>query len=248
MALAGTELTWAAREHVIAVSLQNFRATFAQFATNGITHIVFAGSVERPAASDSLDNHSKREVGSIDTAGGDDAILRSTVRLVESWGFKVIGPHEILPELVAKPGVLTKTQPSEQDRRDVVRAEEIVRVLGSVDVGQAAVVANLICIAVETVAGTNAMLSGAAGVLSRYRPAPGTAVGVMFKAPKPNQEIRVDMPVIGPDTILQAAAVNIRGVAIEAGGVMILEQDRIVQSANANNIFVWSRIRPNSAN
>ena len=238
---SGSDLTWVEQKSVEAVSLHNFREKFDQLAKNGIKHVVFAGNVKRPAGTETIDDHGCHPAFPFDIADGDDAVLRSAVRLVESWGFNVIGPHEILPELIAESGVLTHTQPSEQDRRDVARAEKIVQALGAVDVGQAVVVANMICIAVETIAGTDAMLSSAASTLKRYRPASSTAVGVMFKAPKTGQELRVDMPVIGPGTILKAASANIRGVAIEAGGVMILDRDKTVRRADANNIFVWSR-------
>ena len=187
--IAGTELPWAEPNSVQSITLDSFRERFDELGKSGVQNVVFAGQVERPQETPAVDGRDRRS-HPFEIDDGDDAVLTSAVKLVESWGFNVIGPHEILPELVPESGVLTRAQPSELDRKDVARAERIVQAVGAVDVGQAAVVANMICIAVETIAGTDAMLSSAGEVLDRMRPGRDACAGVMYKAPKPDQELR----------------------------------------------------------
>ena len=141
--------------------------------------------------------------------------------IFEAEGFAVRAPHEILTDLVAPAGVLTRTEPGTADRRDAERAAHIVAALGAADVGQAAVVAGGICLGLESIQGTDSLLEFVARTAAEVRPA--GARGVLFKGPKPGQDRRMDLPAIGPGTIEGAAAAGLAGVVVEADGVMILE-------------------------
>ena len=129
--------------------------------------------------------------------------------------------------------------PSEADRPDAARAAEIVAALGSVDVGQAAVVARGVCLGVEAVAGTDALLASVAALPAALR-APGRA-GLLMKAPKPGQDRRVDLPALGPDTVDGAARAGLAGIAFEAGGVMLLDRAAAVARADETGLFLWAR-------
>jgi DUF1009 family protein len=172
-------------------------------------------------------------------AAGDDRTLRMVAGIFEAEGFAVRAPQEILTDLVAPAGVLTRAAPGETDRRDAARAAAIVAALGAVDVGQGAVVAGGICLGLESIQGTDAMLDFVARTAGPVRPK--GARGVLFKAPKPGQDRRMDLPAIGPGTVEGAARAGLAGVAVEAGGVMVLDLAATVAAADAAGLFLWAR-------
>lgn len=210
----------------------------------GVTRVVFAGAVSRPALDPQrIDPRSAALLPRLVPAfqKGDDALLRAVIALFEEAGFDVVGPADLAPDLVPGEGVLTATGPSDADRTDAERAAQIVAALGAVDVGQGAVVAQGLCLAVETLPGTAAMLRWVADVAAAGRPDPQGARGVVYKAAKPGQELRVDMPVIGADTVAQAAAAGLAGIVIEAGRVMIVDRAATLQAADDADLFLWAR-------
>ncbi len=223
------------------VSLENFSGWLTRLNAEGYRRIVFAGGASRPRIASGKGESNRSDAAIPDLFAGDDSFVRSIVKLVEGHGFSVTGAHEIAPELILAPGIPTKRKPSAEDRLDVARAAEIVRALGAADVGQGAVVASRLCIALETVSGTAAMLETAARTIGAVNPRPDVVCGVMYKAPKPDQEIRLDMPAIGPETVRQAAAAGLSGIAIEAGSVLVLDSLETVQAADRAELFIWSR-------
>ena len=145
--------------------------------------------------------------------------------IFEEAGLTVRAPQEVRPDLLPPEGVL-EGEVSDVARRDAERAAEVLRALGAADVGQACVVAQGRCLAVEALPGTDHMLGVVAGLGSR-RPDPGGGRGLVMKAPKPGQDRRVDLPAIGPETIRGAAEAGLGGVVVEAGGVLALDlEDR----------------------
>ncbi|MBL3554656.1 LpxI family protein, partial [Rhodovulum sulfidophilum] len=121
------------------------------------------------------------------------------------------------------------------------RAAAIVAALGASDLGQGAVVAQGLCLAVETLPGTDAMLAWVADVAGACRPDPKGAKGVLCKAPKPSQDRRVDLPAIGPATVEAAHRAGLAGIAVEAGGVLVLEPEETLARADALGLFLWVR-------
>ncbi|MBC57717.1 MAG: phosphatidate cytidylyltransferase [Confluentimicrobium sp.] len=211
----------------------------------GMTRVVFAGAVSRPALDPGrIDPKSAMLLPALIPAfqAGDDALLRAVIGLFEDAGFDVVGADAIAPELVPGEGVLTPDQPSEDDRADAARAAQIVTALGAIDVGQGAVVAQGLCLAVETLPGTDAMLRWLADVAGGCRADAAGAKGVFYKAPKPGQDRRVDLPVIGPGTVAGVARAGLAGIVIEAGGVMILEREATLAAAQAEGLFIWARL------
>lgn len=170
---------------------------------------------------------------------GDDATLRAAVAIFEEAGIAVLAPEAIRPDLLPPAGVL-EGEVSSAARRDVERAAEILHVLGVADVGQACVVAQGQCLAVEALPGTDHMLSVVAGLGSR-RPDPGRGRGVVMKAPKRTQDRRVDLPAIGPETVRGAAAARLAGVVVEAGGVLVLDLEATRREAREAELFLWVR-------
>lgn len=203
-----------------------------------ITQVVMAGAMTRPALDPSaLDpmmmSLAPRILGAMQ--GGDDALLRLVVTIFEEQGFEVLGVHQFLPDLTARPGVLVGQAPTPGQTSDIARGRAILDALGPVDVGQGCVVANGLCLGVETLQGTDAMLGFVKGTPAQLRSKPG---GVLVKQPKPGQDLRVDMPAIGPDTIRAAAAAGLDGIAIAAGAVVLIERPRLIEQAKALGMFV----------
>lgn len=210
----------------------------------GVTRVAFAGGIRRPRLDPALfDPATAQLVPKILPAiqQGDDALLRAILALYEDAGFAVLGAHDIAPDLVPDAGVLGPNAPSAADERDAARAAEIVAALGAVDVGQGAVVAQGLCLAVESLPGTDAMLDFVAATGAALRPDPKGARGVLYKAPKPGQERRMDLPALGPETVRRAAAAGLAGIAWEAGGVLLLGRDAVEAEAETLGLFLWAR-------
>ncbi|MDQ1899383.1 UDP-2,3-diacylglucosamine diphosphatase LpxI [Paracoccus sp. WLY502] len=206
-----------------------------------VSRVVFAGAIRRPRLDPELfDNRTAQLVPRIMMAmqSGDDGALRAVLDVFEEHGLSIASVAEIAPDLIPGEGVLAG-QPSPADRRDAERAALIQATLGPLDVGQGAVVAQGQCLAIETLPGTAAMLEFAARHAD-LRPNPKGARGVFYKAPKPGQDMRIDLPTLGPDSVSQAAAAGLAGIAWQAGGVILLDRDEAVRRAEAAGLFLWA--------
>ncbi len=212
----------------------------------GIHRVLFAGALQRPRLDPSLfDPATAAEVPRLLPLlqAGDDALLRGVIGLFEDSGIRVLGLADVAPELIPGAGVLGRHQPDTGARADAERAAAIVGALGALDIGQGAVVAGGLCLALESLPGTDAMLefvvrSGGVQKLAGRAPR-----GVLYKAPKPDQDRRVDLPAIGPDTVSAAARAGLAGIVFAAGGAVVLERARTVEAADAAGLFLWSRGR-----
>ncbi len=209
--------------------------------TAGVTTLCLAGAMRRPALDPmALDPATMALAPRIAAAmrAGDDALLRLVVRFFEEQGFAVAGAHEVVPDLVAAPGWLAGPDPAAGDLADADRAEAILAALGPLDLGQAAVVAEGLCLGIETVQGTDFLLQTVARTDPALRRG---ARGVLVKRPKPGQDLRVDLPAIGPATVAGAAAAGLAGIAIAPGAVMILDREATLAAAEAAGLFLIAR-------
>lgn len=209
----------------------------------GVTRVVFAGAVQRPRLDPALmDPQSAQILPRIMSAfqAGDDATLRAILGIFEEAGLAVVGVADIAADLVPGPGVLAGDV-SVMDGRDAARAADIVAALGTVDVGQGAVVQQGLCLAVEVLAGSDAMLEGVSRLAATLRPDPVRGKGVFFKAPKPGQDRRIDLPTLGVQTVQRAAAAGLSGISWQAGGVICLDLPAMIDCANDAGLFLWAR-------
>jgi DUF1009 family protein len=209
---------------------------------DGIGQVVFAGAVTRPRLDPALLDEATagllpRLMQAM--AAGDDATLREVIAVFEDFGFAVVGVEAIAPALLPGAGVLAGTVTS-RDEADAARAAAIVTALGAVDVGQGAVVAQGLCLGVEALPGTDALMAQVAGI-GALKPDPARGRGVFYKAAKPGQDRRIDLPTIGPDTLRAAAAAGLGGVAFEAGSVICLELAEMQRLAAELGLFLWAR-------
>jgi UDP-2,3-diacylglucosamine hydrolase len=170
--------------------------------------------------------------------GGDDHLLSGLGRLFEENGFRMLGAHEVAPEILIPEGSLGRCQPSARDRADIARGFALIAAIGAFDVGQAAVVADDRVLAIEAAEGTDAMLARIAELRRAGRLSAPVGTGVLVKAPKPAQDQRFDMPSIGPATVQAASDAGLAGIGVRAHGVMVAEPEALVEAADRAGLFV----------
>ncbi|MBI3114299.1 MAG: lipid-A-disaccharide synthase [Rhodospirillales bacterium] len=164
---------------------------------------------------------------------GDDGLLKALIRTLEDdEGFRVVGADTLVPGLLATKGIYGQVKPDQQARDDIEQGIGAALEIGGRDIGQGAVVQLGEVLAVEDVNGTDAMLKQA----GRMRlDGPG---GVLVKIRKPGQEQRADLPTIGPATVAAAWRAGVRGIAVEAGGTLVLEREALIEEADRAGLFV----------
>lgn len=170
-------------------------------------------------------------------SGGDDGLLRRVIGLLEGEGLRVLAVPDVAPSLVLAPGPLGRRGPDTGHRADIARGLSLLATLGPFDVGQAAIVAGGRVVAIEGAEGTDALIDRYGAVRAAGRIA-RDARGVLVKAAKPQQDRRVDLPVIGPETVRRAAAAGLAGIAAESGRVLVVRRDQARAAADDVGLFV----------
>ena len=214
---------------------------FKTLKKQNVEQLLFIGGVSRPDFKDiHFDFGMIRNLPFVFslTMGGDDSVLTNIVGFVESKGVSIVGAHEIAPELTADRGVLTKKSPSKVDRKDIEKGIKTVLSLGEMDIGQGAVVAREYVLCVEAAEGTDNMLDRAKGLRQWGKGWLNKKNGVLVKLPKPNQELRIDMPTIGPKTIELVADAGLNGIAVVENKVLISEKQKTIELANKLGVFI----------
>lgn len=206
-----------------------------------VTHLVLAGGVSRRPRlgrfriSPGLVMNLPRLL--LAYTRGDDGLLRALIRYVEGSGIRVVGAHEIAPDILTPGGILTHARPMRGDRRDIMAGLAAAKAIGALDIGQAAIAIGGRAIALEGIEGTDGLLSRTRELRDHGRLA-GKLRGVLVKAAKPGQELRADLPAIGPDTIGAAEAAGLAGIAMEAERSLILDFEATVARANERGLFI----------
>lgn len=170
--------------------------------------------------------------------GGDDSLLTKVIRLFEKEGFRVVGIKDVAPQLLASSGVLGRVQPKPEDWQDLQLALKATEKLGELDIGQAAVAVDGRVVALEGAEGTDAMLMRCADLKRIGRVRNKGRSGVLVKTAKPGQDLRVDLPTVGPKTIELAVSAGLSGIAVEAHGALIADKKDTLERADAEGLFV----------
>jgi hypothetical protein len=207
----------------------------------GCRDVVFVGSAARPPfRSLRIDWTTLRHVPRIlrGYRGGDDHLISHVARIFEHHGFRVIAPHEVAPEILMPAGPVGSRSPLEGDQADIARGLALLQATGPFDMGQAAVVAGNHVLAVEAAEGTDAMLARIAELRAKGRIATRAGIGVLVKAPKPQQDRRFDLPAIGPRTVEGVERAGLAGIAVVAGSTVIAEPAAVALAADKAKIFV----------
>jgi len=201
---------------------------------NGVEEIVLAGAVRRPSLLSLRPDWRTAKffarVGS--RALGDDGLLSAIIKELEGEGFRLVGAETILNSALAPEGLLGRIRPDRQAEDDIALGLKAAHALGALDIGQAVIVQQGIVLGVEAIEGTDALIARC-GALRRE----GVG-GVLVKIAKPGQERRADLPTIGPDTVRNAAAAGLRGIAVETGASLIIDRAAVVEAADSAGLFV----------
>ena len=200
----------------------------------GIVEVMMIGPVRRPSLSELVpDIRTARFFAKVGLkALGDDGLLRAVVAELEHEGFRVVGVDEVLSDCLAVAGDYGAVAPDSQAEADIDRGVAVARGLGALDIGQAVVVQQGIVLGVEAVEGTDQLLHRC-GALAR-----DGLGGVLVKIRKPGQDRRIDLPTIGTATVRHAAAAGLRGIAVEAGGTLVLGREAVAAEADRLGLFV----------
>jgi DUF1009 family protein len=170
--------------------------------------------------------------------GGDNHLLTGVSKLFEEQGFRLVGAHEVAPEILVPEGALGQVDASEKDREDIAFGFAYLQASGAFDVGQAAVVAGKRVLAVEAAEGTDQMLARVAELRASGRIGVAPGAGVLVKAPKPGQDQRFDLPSIGPQTVIGVARAGLAGIAVVADKTVIADAENVVHEADRAGLFV----------
>ena len=170
--------------------------------------------------------------------GGDDHLLSGGIRFLEQQGFRVLGPAEIAPELAAPVGPLGRRQANPEQRELLQRGFALLDALSPFDVGQAAVLADHRVVAIEAAEGTDAMIRRVADLVASGRLRIGKGDGVLVKTPKLDQDLRLDMPAIGPETLRNIADARLSGIGVKAGQVLVGDRSGLGRLADQLGLFV----------
>jgi DUF1009 family protein len=164
---------------------------------------------------------------------GDDTLLTGIGKAIEEEiGVRVIGAHEIFADFLTPDGVLGNVSPDADAQNDIKRGIEVATMLGRLDVGQAVIVQQGIVLGVEAIEGTDALIT-------RCRNLKREGAGaVLIKLAKPQQDVRFDLPTIGPDTMRAAIAAGLRGIAVETGRSLLINREETIALADAAGLFV----------
>ncbi len=207
---------------------------FKRFAEEQVTEVVLIGTIHRPSLSDLVPD--LRTAAFFARIGmkslGDDGILRAVVKEIESENMRVVGIHEVMPELLVKEGLLTKSKPDKQALADIKRGAEVAYELGRLDVGQSVIVQQGLVLGVEGIEGTDELIKRC-GVYQRK----GVG-GVLVKLRKPQQDMRIDLPTIGTRTIEALHQTGMRGIAIHAGNALMVNEPEVLALADKYGMFI----------
>lgn len=209
--------------------------------SEGCRDIVFIGGLVRPALSEiRLDLGTLRAIPAIAAAlrGGDDHLLSGISHIFARHGFRVVGIQDIAPELLMPEGCITRRTPDENEKADIAKGRDLMQALSPFDVGQAVVVIDGHVVAIEDIEGTDGLLARVARLRTEGRIRAKSGRGVLIKMPKTTQDLRFDLPTLGPKTIDGIITAGLAGIGIVAGRTLVAEADVMTAKADQAGVFV----------
>jgi len=221
--------------------LAEFGGMTRAFRKNDCTHVCFAGNVSRPDFKTlKPDWKTMKYLPKALAAAreGDDALLSLILESFEHDGFEIVSPQDIVSELLLPEGHLGSVGLTLTHRDDVKKACKMAQTIGALDIGQGAVVCRGLVLAVEAQEGTDAMLSRISALPPDIRGSRSERAGVLAKMIKPGQEIRVDLPTMGVETVRLAAEGGLAGIVAEAGRCFVIDRDAVIAAADAAGLFI----------
>ena len=207
---------------------------FKRFKEEKVEEVVMIGTIHRPSFKDLIPDMRTTaffaKVGA--KALGDDGILRALIKEIEAEKMRVVGIHEVMSDILVKSGVLGKVKPDKDDMIDITRGVKVAYMLGQLDVGQAVIVQQGLVLGMEGIEGTDELIKRCGGYKRK-----GSG-GVLVKLRKPQQDMRIDLPTIGPRTVENAKNSGLKGLAVHAGNTLIVDEKEVIKTANKAGLFI----------
>lgn len=226
------------------LSLGELSKLIDTFKGEGITRALMAGQVKHKQIFSSIrpDWRLAKLLLSLGTRNT-DSLIGAVAKVLEDEGIHLIRSTEFLEPLLAKPGVLTKRVPTEEEKKNIAYGRDVARHIAHYDIGQTVVIAESACVAVESMEGTDATIERAGAIMRSLASDASTLSRALtvVKVAKPNQDMRFDVPVVGVKTIETMAAAGATCLAIDAGKCLLLDGDKIITAADRANIAIDSQ-------
>ena len=227
------------RHHWIAVG--QYGRTTNLLRAEDCKNLIFIGTLVRPALSEiRLDWGTLRIMRRLWSAfrGGDDHLLSGLGRIFEQDGFRLLGIKDVAPDLLMPEGCVTQRLPDADANADIAKGRDVLRALGSFDIGQSVVVIDGHVVGVEGIEGTDELLRRIMELRTGGRIRAQKGRGVLVKAPKSGQDLRFDLPTVGSRTVVSAASAGLGGVAVVAGSTVVADPQAMIEAADKAGLFV----------
>ena len=215
--------------------ITQIRDIFTFFNKHNVTHICFAGGVQKPKISLKILNFQTISLVIhllFLPNKGDNFLLNAITSLVKKKGFEVISATQLMPELLVKSGILTKIKPKTSHEKSISLGKKFLEDISKYDISQACIVENSCITALEGIEGTKSMILR----MKEFN----KNDAILVKMPKVGQNLKVDMPTIGIETIRDCVSCGICGIVIKAESTIFLNQDEAISLANESGIFILS--------
>ncbi|MGB2603583.1 MAG: UDP-2,3-diacylglucosamine diphosphatase LpxI [Candidatus Sulfotelmatobacter sp.] len=223
------------------LSLGELSKLIKTFQQEGVSRAIMAGQVKHKQIFSTIrpDWRLAKLLLSL-TTRNTDSLLGAVASVLAEEGITLENSTWLLDPLLAKPGVLTRRAPIEQERKNIDYGRTVVRHLAQYDIGQTVVIAESACVAVEAMEGTDATIERAGQIMRSLHGDASTLSRALtvVKIAKPNQDMRFDVPVIGVKTIEVMHAAGATCLALDAGKCLLLDGEKVIDAANPVGIAV----------
>ena len=168
---------------------------------------------------------------------GDGNILKEVIKIFKENKIKVINSMKFTPELIFKDKAINKIKINNSDKNSVSKGVNVIKSLSRFDIGQSVVINNGYVLAIEGPEGTDEAIKRSLYLSKKYNL---KNKSILVKFPKTNQDLRIDLPTIGLETIKNCIKANIKGIAVKRSQNIILNKDKIINLTKKNNFFIIS--------
>lgn len=220
------------------VRLGNGGRAIREFKRRGIKKLTFVGALGHPNLSDIRPDWWTfwTLIKIMKNQRGYDSMAVALNSVLEKQGFEIVAAQDLAPELAFETaGVQTKAKPTATDKKNIERAIEVSHTIGAADIG-ASVVVDKQVIAVEAAEGTARMLNRVVEMRANHK----RKSGVFAKMTKPGQDLRIDIPAIGVDTVNAVADANLRGIVVNTKTCFVVNKPAVIKQADKRGIFIMA--------
>ena len=207
---------------------------------NNCKNVIFLGKVERPEISLlKFDRKALFYLPRLFSAfkKGDGNILKEIIKIFKENKLNVVNSMKFTPELIFKDKSINKVKINNTDKSSISKGVRIIKSLSKFDIGQSVIINNGYVLAIEGPEGTDETIKRSLHLSKKYKL---KNKSILVKFPKANQDLRIDLPTIGFDTIKNCIKANIKGIAVKRSQNIILDKDKIINLAKKNNFFIIS--------